>query len=171
MELTDTFILNNSDILFEDFDDEIVAINLKSGYYYSINGSGILIWELLTKSFSPRQIIKIHTNAFPGTDAEFEQSIKDFITELESEGILVQSGEEDEDAASNRLAQMEKVLNDKITSRWRELFGEENINFKEIKLDPRYSNGKLNISFKELLFHGKRNYYQINFYSNLIQTI
>ena len=98
MELTDTFILNNSDILFEDFDDEIVAINLKSGYYYSINGSGILIWELLTKSFSPRQIIKIHTNAFPGTDAEFEQSIKDFITELESEGILVQSGEEDEDA-------------------------------------------------------------------------
>ena len=98
MELTDTFILNNSDILFEDFDDEIVAINLKSGYYYSINGSGILIWELLTKSFSPRQIIKVHTNAFPGTDAEFEQSIKGFITGLESEGLLVQSGEEDKDA-------------------------------------------------------------------------
>lgn len=61
---------------------------------------------------------------------------------------VVDIWESDEDAASNRLAQMEKVLDEKITSRWSDLFGKSKVNFKEIKLDPKYSNSKLYLSFK-----------------------
>ncbi len=55
----------------------------------------------------------------------------------------------DRDAASNRLSQMEKALDEKITNRWGDLFGKNKINFKEIKLDPEYTtDGKLYLSFK-----------------------
>ena len=61
---------------------------------------------------------------------------------------VVDVWETDRDAASNRLSQMEKALDEKITKRWGDLFGKNKINFKEIKLDPEYTNGKLYLSFK-----------------------
>ena len=61
---------------------------------------------------------------------------------------IVDVWETDRDAASNRLAQMEKALDEKITKRWGDLFGKNKINFKEIKLDPEYTDGKLYLSFK-----------------------
>jgi len=61
---------------------------------------------------------------------------------------VVDNWEKDKDTASNSLAQMEKVLNEKITSRWGDLFGKNKINFKEIKLFPEYAADKLYITFK-----------------------
>lgn len=62
---------------------------------------------------------------------------------------VVDVWETDRDAASNRLSQMEKALDEKITKRWGDLFGKNKINFKEIKLDPEYTtDGKLYLSFK-----------------------
>lgn len=61
---------------------------------------------------------------------------------------VVDVWETDRDAASNRLSQMEKALDEKITKRWGDLFGKNKINFKEIKLDPEYTDGKFYLSFK-----------------------
>lgn len=61
---------------------------------------------------------------------------------------VVDLWESDRDAASNRLSQMEKALDEKITKRWGDLFGKNKINFKEIKLDPEYTDGKLYLAFK-----------------------
>lgn len=61
---------------------------------------------------------------------------------------VVDNWEKDKDTAGNSLAQMEKVLNEKITSRWGDLFGKNKINFKEIKLFPEYAADKLYITFK-----------------------
>ena len=110
------------------------------------------IFQIPAKIFFLREGIE-EDDEIKNKDNKIWQSVIDDILksvhlDMNFQEHVVDIWEEDEDAASNRLAQMEKVLNDKITSRWRELFGEENINFKEIKLEPRYSNGKLNISFK-----------------------
>ena len=43
---------------------------------------------------------------------------------------------------------MEKALDEKITNQWGDLFGKNKINFKEIKLDPEYTDGRLYLSFK-----------------------
>ncbi len=65
------------------------------------------------------------------------------------QNYVVDVWETDRDAASNRLSQMEKALDEKITKRWGDLFGKNKINFKEIKLDPEYTtDGKLYLSFK-----------------------
>lgn len=49
---------------------------------------------------------------------------------------------------SLRTEFMEKVLNEKITTKWKELFGNNNINFNEIKLDAEPTDNKLCLSFK-----------------------
>lgn len=61
---------------------------------------------------------------------------------------VVAKWNKDEDAAANRLAAMEGILNDKITNRWGQLFSGKKINFKEIKLEPKYQEGDLSLSFK-----------------------
>jgi len=61
---------------------------------------------------------------------------------------VVDRWEDDKDAATNRLAQMERALNEKITRRWGDLFGKKKVNFREIKLESDYSNGKLSLAFK-----------------------
>ena len=43
---------------------------------------------------------------------------------------------------------MEKSLNDKITTKWKDLFGNNNVNFEEIKLDVEQISDKLHLSFK-----------------------
>ena len=57
---------------------------------------------------------------------------------------------EDRDAARNRISQMEKVLNQKITKKWKELFGKDDLNFQEIKLDVELLSDQLCLSFKIL---------------------
>lgn len=56
--------------------------------------------------------------------------------------------DKDKDTAINSLAQMEKALDEKITTRWGALFGKNKINFKEIRLESEYAADKLYISFK-----------------------
>ena len=57
---------------------------------------------------------------------------------------------EDEDAARNRISQMERVLNQKITIKWKELFGKDDLNFLEIKLAVELLSDQLCLSFKIL---------------------
>jgi len=61
---------------------------------------------------------------------------------------IVDIWEDDNDSALNRISLMEKILNEKITSRWGALFGEQKINFKEIKINHKYANNTLELSFK-----------------------
>lgn len=61
---------------------------------------------------------------------------------------VVNIWESDEDAAVQRIAKMESVIDTKVTERWSELFGDNRVNFKEIKLDKKFSDGELTVSFK-----------------------
>jgi predicted ATP-dependent endonuclease of OLD family len=57
--------------------------------------------------------------------------------------------ESDPDTAKNRVSQMERMLNEKITTAWRQLFGgtSKKLNFKEISLSPEPKEDRLNVSF------------------------
>ncbi len=61
---------------------------------------------------------------------------------------VVDIWETDNDPAENRISSMERILDEKITSRWSALFGEQKINFKEIKINTKYANKILEVSFK-----------------------
>ena len=108
---------------------------------------------------------KVIFNKKQSTDSEIESNIdndennniwklvvNDIIQSVNSQFTfqeqVVDKWEKDEDAAINRLAKMEGILNEKITNRWGQLFGINRVNFKEIKLEPKYQDGQLSLSFK-----------------------
>ena len=84
--------------------------------------------------------------------------LKSVREELDFRRHVVDVWESDNDAAAQRVSQMERALNQKITERWAELFKSRRINFREIKIEPKYANDTLKLSFIIVSKDGKRFY-------------
>lgn len=50
------FECNSPDVVFENFGDEVILLNLQSGRYYSLNPVGMFFWELLTQGVAQPEI-------------------------------------------------------------------------------------------------------------------
>ena len=57
------FRVNEPNVVFEAFDEEIVAVDLDTGNYYSISRSGPKIWMDLADGFSSEEIVD-HLQSF-----------------------------------------------------------------------------------------------------------
>jgi hypothetical protein len=77
---------NRPHVIAEAVDEEVVAINLDSGCYYSIRGLGAPIWLAIERRASIEHIaarLASRWNAEP----PLEQAVADFLAELEREGL------------------------------------------------------------------------------------
>ena len=94
------FRVNEPNVVFETFDKEIVAVNLESGNYYSISGSGPTIWVDIARGLSHEEavdrILSRHTGERPAIDAD----VTSFINRLIGEKLIIESTES---SASNKI--------------------------------------------------------------------
>ncbi len=104
---------NKADVVFENFGDETVLINLKSGSYYSLNGPGSTIWELLLKKMSPLQILESIRQKYPENKNGYEDIFKEFITVLTTEGLVVPAGEHAQTVPGLAVDEFNRLLNHK----------------------------------------------------------
>ena len=74
------FRINSPKVIHQVFETEVVVVNLESGDYYSIRGSGIAIWRALDQGIEDDQIVA----AF-GSAAE----TKSFLDQLQREELIV----------------------------------------------------------------------------------
>lgn len=51
-----SYAIAGTGVIYELLDDEVILANLNVGIYYSIRGSGVLIWQLLLSGHSPSSI-------------------------------------------------------------------------------------------------------------------
>ena len=84
------FQINSPKVIHQIFDSEVVIVNLETGIYYSIRGSGIDVWRGLNVGIAPDQIIEV----FVPVGAETK--IREFMQELEREQLIVQTDAEKE---------------------------------------------------------------------------
>ena len=83
------FRVNEPDVVYETFDDEIVVVNLDTGNYYSLSGSGPAIWADLAGGFGIDEIAtRIQGRYTGGTDAILT-AIAAFADRLVSEKLLI----------------------------------------------------------------------------------
>ncbi len=82
--------INESKIVFEDYDDEIVLINLESGNYYSIIGAAPVIWRLVGECRSVNNIIDGVMLKYEGTREAIAHVTLDFLKGLLDEGLVLQ---------------------------------------------------------------------------------
>lgn len=84
------FSVNVPEVMSETIEGEVIAINLASGNYYSIRGTGAAIWELLneTGAVSASEVVESLVHRFVGSRAEIEIAVARFLGELRDEGLI-----------------------------------------------------------------------------------
>ncbi len=96
------FKLNESQVVFENYDDEIVLINLASGSYFSMTGVAAAIWAFAEKGASIEQVIDGVATRYEGNREDIAPSIESFLITLSDEGLMLKI---DGDAPISELAQ------------------------------------------------------------------
>jgi hypothetical protein len=89
-----------SDIVRETFENEVVAIDLDRGIYFSIEGVGAWIWHRLEQGVSREALVGAALARYEGAAAEVTAGLETFLGRLQAEGLIVERVEEQVDAAT-----------------------------------------------------------------------
>jgi hypothetical protein len=57
MDTSISYVINAPEIVSEDFNGEIVVLNLSNGHYFSLRGIACVMWSLLLAGHSPQSIL------------------------------------------------------------------------------------------------------------------
>jgi hypothetical protein len=80
--------IDKDSITWRKLKDELVLMHLDTGAYYSLNETGVLIWQGLVDERSHEDIVKDISEVF---DADHEIIVQDFeriVNELADQGLL-----------------------------------------------------------------------------------
>jgi hypothetical protein len=92
-------------MVHEKFGSETVIVNLDSGCYYSVQGTGCIVWDLVCESASEAGILRRIKAEYSGDGDEISRSIAKFLDQLveealvEPEYVVDSSGEQEGDKA------------------------------------------------------------------------
>jgi hypothetical protein len=89
IETESRFRVVNPKIIWQCFDDELVVINLESGKYYSLNGTGAAIWKLMDAGCSPAGAVEQTANG--DCIPELREQVLGFWQRLVEEGLIRES--------------------------------------------------------------------------------
>ena len=77
------------DIVATDMDGELVMMDIGTGSYFAINGSGPAIWDRLTEPLLIDDLIASLGDEFDtGPKAQFEAEVSDFVANLVDQGLV-----------------------------------------------------------------------------------
>ena len=86
------FRVNVPDVVFEAFDEEIVLVNLETGNYYSVRGTGPEIWMALASGESASQIGLGLQARYEGDLPAMQAAVTAFADALVAADLLVPDG-------------------------------------------------------------------------------
>lgn len=78
------------EIVHETVDGEVIAIDLDNGSYYSLAGSGPLVWELLAQGASETELREALEARFGGVET-IAEDIAALIQQLRENGLVVEA--------------------------------------------------------------------------------
>ena len=82
------FRIKKPDVIFEEFDDEIVLINLENGNYYSIQGTAAEIWSLVEAGFHQSGILQEILHRYRGDPQDVGRTVDGFLDELSADRLI-----------------------------------------------------------------------------------
>lgn len=102
------FRLNEPDVVFEAFDEEIVLVNLDSGNYYSLSGTAPSIFIDLVDGMSIDEVIHRIQRRHTGESEVIGAAVAAFVARLVGEKMLVEAADRQ---AQPRVASPEGTAN------------------------------------------------------------
>jgi len=86
--------INNPHVVSETMDGESVLINLKTGYYYSLNGIGSDIWQALERQVPTSKLIESFLKHFSDQKKEVREGLDELFENLLKEELVISGREE-----------------------------------------------------------------------------
>ncbi|HEY1238377.1 MAG TPA: PqqD family protein [Solirubrobacterales bacterium] len=74
------------------FDDEVIVLEMKTGTYFSLRGSGVDIWQLVEGNASPAGIARALAARYDAPEATIATSVDALIEELAGAELIVGDG-------------------------------------------------------------------------------
>jgi Coenzyme PQQ synthesis protein D (PqqD) len=85
--------VNAPGVIHETIDHEVVIINLDTGTYYSLEGTGEEIWTLLDQGMATEAVPEALLERYEAELLEIRASVDRFVDELRSESLVVPDSE------------------------------------------------------------------------------
>jgi Coenzyme PQQ synthesis protein D (PqqD) len=81
--------VNRPDVVMESFGGETVLVQMKSGNYYSLQGSAPLIWDLIDQGSSVEDAGDFLLASHAADEEEVRRSVRNLVDELVAESLIV----------------------------------------------------------------------------------
>jgi hypothetical protein len=85
------FRVNEPNVVFESFEEEIVLVNLDTGNYYSLRGTGPEIWRALADRLTPQEAAERLQSRFIGDTCTIVEAVSRLADRLVCEALLVEA--------------------------------------------------------------------------------
>ncbi len=93
METSLYFNIGGSEIVHETIDGETVIVNLENGNYYSIQNSGVDIWNEISSSSTLNEIVSVLQDRYQVDHDVVNEAVNKLLVELQKEGLVQVSSE------------------------------------------------------------------------------
>jgi len=81
--------VNSENVVFEEVDGEVIAIDLGDGAYYSIAGSGPAIWSLLVGGATEAELSATLAARFEAEPEDLRAAVAGLLAQLRESGLVV----------------------------------------------------------------------------------
>lgn len=92
MEGKQTYRINRPIVVDEVLGDEVVIVNLDNGYYYSLSGCGVEIWQGVDRGLSSAAIVDALKAQFGEGQEALEKAVEELVARLQEEALIVDDG-------------------------------------------------------------------------------
>lgn len=87
------FRVNEPNVVFEAFDEEIVLVNLETGNYYSARGSGPEIWLAVARGETAEEIAEALSHRYGEDAGKLRDVVASFVASLQDAELVVRAEE------------------------------------------------------------------------------
>lgn len=84
-----TYSVSRPQIIREQFDEEVVIVDLDTGSYYALGGAGGAVWSAIEAGHNQAQIVAQLAASYSGEVAEIEAATLRLLDELQREALIV----------------------------------------------------------------------------------
>ena len=113
MQNNQRFKMNNPQVIGEVIEGEAVIVSLETGAYYSLQGTGGVIWTLMEQGMTIEEMIACMTEKYEGDPDTIRSVTLNLLEELQQDGLI---------CSENKLLDARQVHSDTFTSASRPLF-------------------------------------------------
>jgi hypothetical protein len=83
------YTVNDSQVMHDTINGEVILIHMDSGNYYSIDLVGADVWNLISNKRTTDQIVADILLRYEGETEVVDESVCTFLSQLEKEGLIV----------------------------------------------------------------------------------